>query len=141
MPSVRGRTPPCTGTGGSSKCRAFAGGRGRERRRVGSSRCRAFAAVDGGRVVALATERSREDAARTSTGDELWVPSVHGRTQPWTGTGGSSGCRDFAGGRGRVGALGVERSREDAAKDGWVGALGAERSREDAAVHGDGWEL
>ena len=44
-------------------------------------------------------------------------------------------------GRGRVGALGVERSREDAAMDGWVGALGAERSREDAAVHGTVWEL
>ena len=125
--SVRGRTRPWTGRVGSSGCRVFAGGRGRGRG-------------------ALGAECSREDAA---VDEELWVgrfwvSSVRGRTWPWTGRVGSSGCRAFAGGRGRGrGALGAECWREDAAVD--VGAehsreaVGAECSLEDAAVDGDGW--
>ena len=65
---------------------------------------------------ALGAECSREDAA---VDEELWVPSVHGRTRPWTR---SSGDEEL-----------------------WVpsirGALGAECSREDAAVDGTGGEL
>ena len=174
MPRLRGRTRP----GGSSRCRAFAGGRGNGRM-GGSSRCRAFAGGRRrarGRVGALSAERSRQNAAVRAFGEEDTAvdgdgmrrvgsgrtrPSVRGRTQPWTGTGGSSGCRDFAGGRGRVGALGPRcrafaggrgngrmggssRCRAFAGgrrrARGRVGALSAERSRQNAAVRAFGEE-
>ena len=86
------------------------------------------------------------------------MPSVRGRTWPWTGTGGelclgAELLREDVRGRGwggssGWGALGAESAREDVAGrgqedvavdgDAW-GAVGAERSRENAVVDGDGW--
>ena len=68
VPRLRGRTRP----GGSSRCRAFAGGRGNGRM-GGSSRCRAFAGGRRrarGRVGALSAERSRQNAAVRAFGEE-----------------------------------------------------------------------
>ena len=82
VPRLRGRTRP----GGSSRCRAFAGGRGNGRM-GGSSRCRAFAGGRRrarGRVGALSAERSREGAA--VNGDGLGALGAE-RSRPWTGDG------------------------------------------------------